>query len=378
MQHSIFKSIESLRWIDHDFTFDKDRLSPIITNEGLCYSFNLLDRNDLFTENAHIRYYEKAFISHQQQSNWTLENIFNKETAVECFPFHTTLAGSAGGFYIDLSISADDINYICGDTIQGFKVAVHHSGQIPNLDKGYFRVGLNQDVAVAVKPRAITTSNALRHYKPEKRKCYFEGEKTLKYFKIYDQQNCLMECLTNYTLAYCGCVGYFMPRKWIINQFMKVCELELVYCMEQANANFLTTGGNAKLPETKRNYDCTCFPSCTSLDFEIEISQSEWNWKAAEAEAASYQQSSFDENTLPPPSPLSTPLPPLSPSLSPPPPPPPLPRHPHPPVVPSAVPPPVLPRVPTLVPSAVHPRVPPPVLTPVPPAVPPPVPPPVR
>nr|CAI5820363.1 unnamed protein product [Callosobruchus analis] len=59
----------------------------------------------------------------------------------------------------------------------------------------------------------ILTSTSVKMYNPKNRECYFPHEKTLKYFKIYTSMNCKLECLTNYTLYYCGCVNYFMPSK---------------------------------------------------------------------------------------------------------------------------------------------------------------------
>lgn len=45
-------------------------------------------------------------------------------------------------------------------------------------------------------------------------------EKPLIYFKVYTQSNCILECLTNATLKKCGCVSFYMPRKFI--QFQTV------------------------------------------------------------------------------------------------------------------------------------------------------------
>lgn len=78
----------------------------------------------------------------------------------------------------------------------------------------YFRAPLNQEVVVAVKPDMMTTSDGLKDYDPHRRQCYFPKERYLAFYQNYTQQNCQVECLTNYTRKKCGCVAYHMPRKF--------------------------------------------------------------------------------------------------------------------------------------------------------------------
>jgi Amiloride-sensitive sodium channel len=43
-----------------------------------------------------------------------------------------------------------------------------------------------------------------------RRQCYFEGEKSLKYFKIYSKSSCDQECFSNASLSTCGCVPFYL------------------------------------------------------------------------------------------------------------------------------------------------------------------------
>jgi hypothetical protein len=54
---------------------------------------------------------------------------------------------------------------------------------------------------VSVKPNMITTSDGLIGYAPNRRQCYFNDERQLKFFKVYTQSNCELECLANFTLG---------------------------------------------------------------------------------------------------------------------------------------------------------------------------------
>lgn len=100
---------------------------------------------------------------------------------------------------------------MCRGPVQGFKILLHTPGEIPQVSKHYIRVPLQQEVLISVKPNMITTSDELKYYKPSQRQCYFEKERYLKFFKVYTQRNCELECLTDHTLRNCGCVKFSMP-----------------------------------------------------------------------------------------------------------------------------------------------------------------------
>lgn len=90
---------------------------------------------------------------------------------------------------------------------------MHHPAEVPRVGSQYFRVPLNQEVVVSIKPDMMTTSEGLRGYDPYRRQCFFPSERYLAFYQSYTQQNCQVECLANYTLKMCGCVAYHMPRK---------------------------------------------------------------------------------------------------------------------------------------------------------------------
>lgn len=50
---------------------------------------------------------------------------------------------------------------------------------------------------VFVEPEIIRADEDLKLLDINTRKCYFEDERKLKYFKIYSQKNCELECLSH-------------------------------------------------------------------------------------------------------------------------------------------------------------------------------------
>lgn len=68
-------------------------------------------------------------------------------------------------------------------------------------------------IAYVTSTFAFKTSGNLAGWKPNIRHCYFQHERTLKFFKIYTISNCDIECKANHTLKMCGCVAFYHPSK---------------------------------------------------------------------------------------------------------------------------------------------------------------------
>lgn len=82
---------------------------------------------------------------------------------------------------------------------------------MPQISQQYYRVPINQELIFSISPNRILTANNLNSYHYDARKCFMDDEKYLKFFKNYDQKNCELECLDNYTVNVCGCAKFSMP-----------------------------------------------------------------------------------------------------------------------------------------------------------------------
>lgn len=147
-------------------------------------------------------------------TNWNLEDGYDVANVdPETYPFRVFGAGARAGLFALLRLYEQDLEYLCRGPVQGFKILLHTPGEVPQVSKHYFRVPLLQEVLVSVKPNMITTSEGLRHYEPNRRQCFFDSERQLRFFKVYTQRNCELECLSNFTKIECGCVKFSMPSK---------------------------------------------------------------------------------------------------------------------------------------------------------------------
>ncbi|KAF2886730.1 hypothetical protein ILUMI_19443, partial [Ignelater luminosus] len=160
-------------------------------------------------------------------------------------------------------------------------ILLHNPVEMPRVSQNYFRAPLNQEVVVAIEPDMMTTSEGLKDYSPNSRHCYFANERQLKYFKIYTQRNCEVECLTNYTLKQCGCVSYHMPH----DEATEICGTGSTTCIYQSEVAMLAREIEADIErfESEDYSDdtdrCNCLPSCTSVSYNAESSQADFNWQ---------------------------------------------------------------------------------------------------
>lgn len=174
----------SCKWRDEQILCSK-LFSEIWTEEGICYTFNMMEGN--------------------------LHESIKSEKKTNGKPKRILGSGISAGLEIILNGTYAGSKKNCSDYSAGFMMDMHSSNDIPKVSHRVLKIPLNQELAVAVRSTVMTTSDALVDYPSNVRQCYFDGEKDLKFFKTYTQLNCEMESLTNFTLDMCGCIRIGMP-----------------------------------------------------------------------------------------------------------------------------------------------------------------------
>ncbi|XP_066259647.1 pickpocket protein 28-like [Euwallacea similis] len=290
------KTLYACSWMGEKFSCHHI-FSPIFTDEGICYAFNMLDREDIFRSNV-IHY--KNFGEHPERENltWNLDEGYLDEK-VNTYPKRAKFPGVKSALSVTLMAFKDDLDPTCKDSIQGFKVILHTPMRLPRASNQYFRVPLDEAVLGSIQPAMISTSYNVKTYDPERRQCFFPSERYLRFFKIYTQLNCDIECLTNFTSERCGCVKFFMPRENGTN----ICGASKENCMDEAEKALQIGGLIKSMNEIKRKKkskpsniketmemeakaedifkmpNCNCLPLCSDLSYSVEISQAKWDWQ---------------------------------------------------------------------------------------------------
>ncbi|XP_058464040.1 pickpocket protein 28-like [Malaya genurostris] len=244
---------------------------PTLTEEGICLTFNgLSSANMLRLEQLEDRYLTGTFPT----QDWSVEEGYSPEATFEAYPFR---AGSGYSMGISVYLSNHLLHHdpLCRGVTKGFKLLLHTPADYPQIAKKFVRIPISQEVTIAVKPQMITTTYGLQGYTPERRQCFFNQERHLQFFRIYTQGNCELECLTNYTLQLCGCVLFSMPR----NDSVTVCETNEIRCVWLAKSLLYDMGmtGN-RAEEIKFRAKCDCLPACTAVQYDEEITQTQFDW----------------------------------------------------------------------------------------------------
>ncbi|RZC36789.1 ASC domain containing protein [Asbolus verrucosus] len=180
-------------------------------------------------------------------------------------PKRALYAGALFAFELKLLTSDEELDFTRLKSVQGYKIQIHHPSMLPRVKQQHFRLPLDQGVLAAIMPSMITTSDDIKHYPPERRLCLFPSERSLKYFKVYTQQNYQIECKTNFTVEMCDCVDFYMPQD-LLSQGIEN-QLRLY--------EGLPPEDNAAYRMSQR---CNCMPECTSMTYIIETSQADWDW----------------------------------------------------------------------------------------------------
>lgn len=172
-----------------------------------------------------------------------------------------------------------NFEYLCRGPNQGFKVMLHNPAQQPRASEDHVIIQFGSLTTIKVLPQMTRTGPNLNSYSPIKRKCYFTHERFLRFFKIYTKSNCELECLTNYTLAKCGCVKFDMPRE----KATSVCDINQSTCYIAALYDVwdLETdeeGLYGGVDDKNVSLNCNCLPTCTELNYEMDVTHVTVDW----------------------------------------------------------------------------------------------------
>jgi acid-sensing ion channel, other len=212
--------------------------------------------------------FKRAQPKFKSSENWTLQDGYDKKAKRQAYPRRGLTSGARGGIEMALIVKNSNFDFTCS-RMSGFQFFIHTPGEFPNKRKYNFVLSLNKAAEVGVSPNMIKTSNSLKKYHPEKRQCFFENERYLKFFKSYTDNNCELECIANITLTKCGCVKHGMPRL----TGTPICPYSKIKCCENAEDELYEDQNLFSDDAQSTSEICNCLPSCTSINYNAEVSQ---------------------------------------------------------------------------------------------------------
>lgn len=206
-----------------------------------------------------------GMVHNNTSSFWTLDKGYSS-TDSQVYPRRVLGLKIRDGLTILLKQDEKDQDFVCHGPVQGFQVFLHNPAELPRVLKQSFMVPLKKAFKINVKPNILKTSEDLASYTPERRKCYYNDERQLKFFKVYTQNNCEIECLANFTLEACGCVKFSMPR----DKNTEICPQSQMKCYNEAEVEQKRIK-RLKISTEREKADCNCLISCTSISYDADI-----------------------------------------------------------------------------------------------------------
>ncbi|KAL7011593.1 hypothetical protein ACKWTF_014336 [Chironomus riparius] len=226
----------------------KDYINRVLTFDGFCFTFNQLNFNEIFTNQIHEDF---EVYKHKYSSNWSVTSGYL--TSNSNYPFK--MQENKKSVLIWLEPNDTKIDKFCSNYQRGFQIFWHSPGEIltpwiPSININ----SVNRKFQIFLKVKSFKMSPELQKYNVKYRQCYFDGEKKLKFFKIYTEKNCKFECLANITLSKCGCVRYYMPR----DNITRICQSIHLPCVNRAYNTFIND-----------HQQCNCLTACNYVEYEL-------------------------------------------------------------------------------------------------------------
>ncbi|XP_031637928.1 pickpocket protein 28-like [Contarinia nasturtii] len=214
----------------------------------------------------------KTVTNNPNITHWSLDNGYQSERNENEYPYRTFGTHAYGILDFILEHLKEDVNIDCNYLV-GFGVYFTHPGDsIKTLGQAHHIQTLKFN-KIKIKPKLVITSSDLRDHSPIQRQCFFENERKLRFYKMYTQNNCELECLANFTRIECECVKFSMPR----DAETRICGVYGLKCLRNAGLNLfgieLIAGIKNRTVKQFRE-KCNCKPACTRIEYNFDVEQS--------------------------------------------------------------------------------------------------------
>ncbi|KAG5668127.1 hypothetical protein PVAND_016079 [Polypedilum vanderplanki] len=129
-------------------------------------------------------------------------------------------------------------------------IVVHSTDYLATfLDLREF-IDIEKSMNIEIVSEFTKTEESLKSQSPKERECYFENERKLKYFKIYSQKHCEMECS--------------------MDRLFEEHKCQMVDIIYKERRNFCLEIMHDEKRGILQKDNCSCLPSCNLLTYHVK------------------------------------------------------------------------------------------------------------
>jgi amiloride-sensitive sodium channel len=232
----------------------------VFTNRGFCFTFNMQDNDIVYSDIVSDWFKARnARKSVNASAVWTLDKSYPKNFNDDDIPRRATKQNRV---IFLLNLKEEIAENFCPTVGKVFTAILHMPDEIPNMFHNEYFIPYNHAKAFILTATSYRANKEIRKYSPNVRDCYFQDERQLKFFKVYTKSQCDFECLTNYTLKWCGCVKFSMPHE----QNTPICDLLQMKCLVEAIDRW--PEGNEE-----NHVACNCLQTCNDIIYGFKFAK---------------------------------------------------------------------------------------------------------
>ena len=219
-----------------------DLFDPIITDLGVCHSFNAMNTDTMLR----FSYFQQSFANAFKSDFKVGQEILNGKGSGEDHSLQFYLIDPSVRRMSDSESSPSPFHMSLSTKSDYFDIATKGHKIHPGLHTTW-----------TVQAMEIAPSDDLREVSIEKRNCRFPDESShLKIFKVYSKKACLFECQLEKAAAVCKCYPWYIPA--VPNQGRHVlCDHFGNYCFRRV----------MKRSGLSKNCTKACLPTCHHIEF---------------------------------------------------------------------------------------------------------------
>lgn len=250
--------------------YDCDFFNPVVTDAGICHSFNPTKPHELLKKS----YYSESFL-----------DAYNDDISNNVTLFNGTGNGmdhSLNFFLLDTSFRRVENDY--EPNLYSFELLLSSKDNYFNINRGSQRLNPGKHTIWKIQAMEDIPSEALQTVSFAKRKCKFSDEtEGLEIFKVYSQTACEFECQIKKAYEICLCYPWYIPTPAKQTRHI-LCDVDGNFCFDQVmNRQDLID-------------ECTCLPSCHKIEFQHTeyVYPLDWNCDYKDKDLLSLMEQMFN------------------------------------------------------------------------------------